>query len=227
MTYTAEELPKVTMETQVSTERWPLVIPQISLDHARKHEDRPFIGVYTKYNDRALATCQSLLPALKEVGMDQVDGYLDIGCGLGANSALVAKMLHAQRVHLIDGDGTAPRKTSWNEVGSAWNDVMAAASLVVANVPSGTKVLGHYQDHATYPIAKIGLITSFKSWGHHYPISSYVKLAQTCLLHGGIIVTDIRNNTNGFTIMKSAGFKHIKDIENGSKKCRRAVFSNA
>lgn len=219
------------VDFQKSTAEFPLVFPNEVLHALVKHEsDKSFLNVYTKYNHRAKLAVQNLMPVLKDLaGMSRVSTYLDIGCGTGAVSALVAKTLKCDQVYLIDGDGSAHRTTGYTPKGTAWNDVRVAMAMVSANVEANVTVAGLIAPDLdkTFLPDKIGLITSFRSWGHHYYISEYAGLVQKKLMHGGLVVLDIRNGTDGFAKMKHYGFKHMGDIPDQSKKCRRALFTNA
>jgi len=218
---------QLNVDNQRSTADYPLIIPQEVFAHARKFEDRPFIGIYTKYNDRARLACEALLPLLAKHGTTSITRYLDIGCGTGAISALVAKLLKAEAIYLIDGAGEAPRMTGFTEHGSAWNDVFIAMAMVRANVPNNTVVGGFYASQPAYPLLadRIGLITSFRSWGHHYHVEEYVKAVKKHLGVGGLVMLDIRNGTNGKEVMQRNGFHLLDRVPDTSEKCQRLLYT--
>jgi hypothetical protein len=99
--------------------------------------------------------------------------------------------------------------------------------MVRANVPDNTVVGGFYASQGDYPLMPldIGLITSFRSWGHHYNVAEYIKVVKKHLSPEGFVVLDIRNNTNGLSIMQAHGFKLLARIPDTSQKCERLLFS--
>ena len=213
-----------------STLEYPIAIPEQVLRYCTKYESsKSLLDIYTKYNRRAKLAIENLIPVLNKYGMNKVDKYLDIGCGNGAVSALVAKTLKAQQIYLIDGDGTVHRTTGFTPQGTAWNDVQVAMVTVRANVEKNVVVAGMLANQPTYDLLpdQIGLITSFRSWGHHYHIDTYIQIVRKYLLHGGFIVLDIRHGTNGVQQMKKYGFRCLEPIPDQSKKCLRALFTNA
>ena len=216
--------------TNPSTD-FKFVVPEEYMEFIRKHElHRSDEQLKIKYQIRAVMALTDVYPAFEELGATTADTYLDIGCGIGGPSAWFAHIMKATKVHLIDGsDGAAPRSSGWNEEAKAWNDVMVAKKIVQANVGKDVEVIAHY---AGCPITEfrplsLDLITSFRSWGHHYNVPTYTALAQHALKPNGLILLDVRNKTKGIDQMNKAGFAQVVQVPNHSKKCERWIFKRA
>lgn len=115
---------------------------------------------------------------------------LDIGCGLGCVDVLLARA-GVQTIHLMDGNGEGMRRDDYGADVKAWNDVHLAAEMVTLNAPKGTMVIAHEAD-SSLKISPVEMIFSFKSWGTHYPVSTYLSLARRCLVPGGWLILDLR-----------------------------------
>jgi len=148
---------------------------------------------------------------------------LDIGCGFGMIDILIARAAPVEVIHLLDGDGSNDARTGFKDHTQPWFDVALGVAMVRANVREGTEVIGHrvgqYLD-----IAEVDLVISCRSWGHHYPVSTYLPTVRRCLRPGGHVLLDIRNRTDGMRAMQGAGFVPIEPIPDDSKKCERWIF---
>lgn len=171
-------------------------------------------AAYQKRIARDFDTLRSWLPK-------HCDAILDIGCGLAGVNVRVAEATGAQTIHLLDGDGTGPRKMGFMPETQAWFDVEAGAELVRANLP-GRNIVAHRADpgHGI----KADLILSLKSWGHHYPVETYLGLARRSLAPGARIIMDIRTGTDGEQAMVQSGFEML-GIAYETVKARRVVFA--
>lgn len=152
---------------------------------------------------------------------------LDIGCGSAGIDVLLARKFGALRVHLLDGDGSAPQVNGWNRATDAWNDVEKGAELVRANSGPGVEVITHVAGQQLQIDDQLDLVISLRSWGHHYPIGIYLELVQRILKPDGTLILDIRRKTDGVEQLHAAGFRRVDRIEDRSEKCDRLVFSRA
>lgn len=143
---------------------------------------------------------------------------LDIGSGLAYMNVFIAQTVPIEQVHLVDGDGSLPQQAGYKPDTQAWNDVELGAELVRLNVD--VLVTGHQAVPEAIDV-QVDLVTSYRSWGHHYPVSVYLKAVDRCLVPGGHVITDIRNNTNGLKDLKSIGLKIVEQISDPSAKCTR------
>jgi SAM-dependent methyltransferase len=169
---------------------------------------------------RDFATIEPWLPR-------QAAGWavLDIGAGLGGVDIVIARSRAVSLVHIMDGDGTAEKQSSFRAESRAWADRQIARSLIEANAPKDTLVVAHAPDPAGSIPAD--LIISLKSWGHHYPAGVYLGLARRSLRVGGRIIMDIRKRRGGgLAAMQAGGFRCVgKAYE--TPKCERLVFDRS
>jgi hypothetical protein len=158
---------------------------------------------------RGIKQAVQLLPYLRTVGARSI---LDIGCGLG----VVDAVLGLDVIHLMDGDGTGERRDDYGADVAAWNDVRLAAEFVRLNVPTA-EVYAHIADpNLTIPV---DAIISLKSWGTHYPVSTYLPLAKRSLSAGGLLALDMRKGHDDSAEIEVAGFKLWR-----APSSRRRVF---
>jgi len=117
---------------------------------------------------------------------------LDIGCGLGGMSALIAHHCGGM-LHLMDGTGWADRRTGFGPDMDAFNDMHLTAEMMRLNGVARYK---------PWPIGAADIppvdnIVSLLSWGWHYPVETYLPLARRILRPGGRLILDIRAGTLG------------------------------
>ncbi len=147
---------------------------------------------------------------------------LDIGSGLAYMNALIAQIVPLTHIHLVDGDGSIPQRAGFKDDTLAWNDVELGGELVRLN--TGVPVTCHQ----AVPVAidvRADLITSYRSWGHHYPIPVYLETVDRCLVPGGYVITDIRNGTKGRIELKAIGLRVVQQIDDPSLKCKRWLLT--
>ena len=151
---------------------------------------------------------------------------LDIGCGLALIDVLYAQHHPITRVSLIDGDGKAERiPDKYSPDQRPWNSVWLGAEMVHVNCPKAA-VDARMPDQISNEFAnQVDLIVSIRSWGHHYPVDPYLELVKRVLSPQGVIVTDIRANTNGRQLIEQAGFSTMCRIRDSSTKCDRLAFT--
>lgn len=130
---------------------------------------------------------------------------LDIGCGLAVVSTLYAKQGTLDTLHLMDGEAPSQRSAEYLEGMQPWNDVGEGLAMVQANAcVGGLKVKAHKADPKFNDL--VDCIWSFKSWGIHYPMHTYIPLAKRCLPQGGLLIVDVRPGTTGIQELVQAGF---------------------
>lgn len=176
------------------------------------------INFYAERIVREFAQIEPYLPS-------RAASFVDIGSGVAAIDILVAKHMAAHTVHLVDGDGTNDRKVSFGDHVKAWANVEIGAAMVRANTGPISIVT-----HPAEPDALLGirarLVLSLKSWGHHYPIETYLQKIKGILLsaHPGALILDIRNGTDGREKLEASGFRFVAQCGE-TPKCKRLVFS--
>lgn len=154
---------------------------------------------------------------------EQCGAFLDVGCGLGALALRVGIHYWRAAVNVIDGSEQLDhRKGGYHGGGlQAYRDRRLAVQLIEANLPSDRVVADYGPDpDLTIPV---DLIVSTKSWGHHYPVETYLGLALRSLRPGGRIIVDLRRNRGGEAVMTGAGFVRLAKVYE-TPKCERIVF---
>jgi len=158
---------------------------------------------------------------------------LDIGCGLGVIDILLAERYNLAHIHLLDGDGSSPIQHDYQNDMQPWNDVFAAAELVKQNVGKDVAVYPHLVVPASESMAsmakeigELDMVCSFKSWGVHYPVSTYLQFAHEVLRPGGLLVIDIREERGDGdknNQVEQAGFRLVKQLDARVRTFRRGV----
>lgn len=116
---------------------------------------------------------------------------VDIGCGVSVIDLILAQYLPNSKFYLIDKEGfefepgvyydeNYPEYNSWEPV----RDAIATTGL-----DSNRFVMQSPED--TFP-KDVDVITSYLSWGWHYPKETYWKQVQDNLKIGGTLIMDIR-----------------------------------
>jgi hypothetical protein len=147
---------------------------------------------------------------------------LDIGCGLGMASMMVAKYYQCEYLGLLDGDGTGELFSDYRAGAPAWNDVRLAGEMARANLPDECQV-ETFVAGRDEPDISVDAVVSFKSWGTHYPIATYLEMVVNITTQDSIVITDLLPDDESFRRTQSdqiqeAGFKLIDHHE------RRHVF---
>lgn len=183
--------------------------PEEAIDYLRRHkgEQHSIVDQINRSN-RQLSTVQRLLDIHKPRSM------LDIGCGLGLTSTIIAKYSRMNYLGLLDGDGTGTIFHDFRTDALAWNDVAVAGALARANLGDMCKVETFVQGRHPVKIP-VDLIVSFKSWGTHYPIETYLPLAAASLQPGGLVIVDLRPDDEIFRLaqcvaVERAGFRLVE-----------------
>jgi len=191
------------------------------------HFQLPDWHVEVKLNKRAVRA-DTAFENLKSYLPTKVYQILDIGSGLAMLIPLIVDHCKVEVVHLLDGDGTAKQTASYRLDAKAWSNVTLGQAIVKANTPENVQVWSYTPSYleklSSYAYDQIDLITSFRAWGHHFPIDVYMKLVNMWLTKDGTIITDIRNGTNGKEALTHYGFQVVDRIPDHSTKCERLVF---
>lgn len=166
-------------------------------------DDRGFAVAQLARSKKQLHTVTRLLDIHKPKSM------LDIGCGLGLSSILIAKYSNMKYLGLLDGDGSGELFHDYRSEALAWNDVRIAGGLARAILhDTGCKVETFIQGKHPVKIP-VDLIVSFKSWGTHYPVMTYLPLAAESLEPGGHIILDLRPDDEVFRLAQRAAIERF------------------
>jgi SAM-dependent methyltransferase len=153
---------------------------------------------------------------------DACESFMDIGCGLGLVDVLIARATGAKTIFMMDGDGSVMPKMGFKSGTRAWGNVRMGQMLVQKNLPTSVKVATLTPD-PTHRLS-VDLIVSLKSWGHHYPVETYLDLAKASLSEGGVLILDLRRGRGGRETLEKAGFCHLDTVFENPKR-QRMVFA--
>ncbi len=185
---------------------------------------RPATAMFQEAVDRCELKFQSMKPSLDRIqNADSCKSILDVGCGFAVADIFLAKYLGLSEIHLLDGDGTARRQKGFNEASEPWGNVHIAGDIVRANAPAAVV----YAHCPPLNLSKcVDMVVSLRSWGHHYPISTYLKDVQGWLRPKGWLIIDIRKpeKTKGVEQLQAVGFQVVEQIPDSSDKCKRYLF---
>lgn len=171
--------------------------------------------------ERYERTVAAMRPWLPEI----VGRFLDIGSGTGGIAAMISGVYPYAEVNLIDGESAEQSWTSFRPDGAPWAAVEEAKQLVKAVRPSAA-VYAYSPPIIELPAC--GLIYSICSWGHHYPIETYLELVRRSLKPGGTLIVDLRKGRVGAHGREMLGqhFLFTANIGEG-KKYDRTVWRAA
>jgi hypothetical protein len=142
---------------------------------------------------------------------------LDIGCGLGGPTALIAKHCGGA-VHLLDGDGWGIRKVGYGPSMQPYNYRLETEKLLMAN---GVESFC-WHDVGSTELPKVDNVVSLISWGWHYPVSTYVDAVADSLQSGGRLILDLRPGMGGEESLRPY-FQYIASYQ-GFGKCNKTVW---
>ncbi len=157
------------------------------------------------------------LPYMSQ-SLSRIRTLLDIGCGPAQTSIALAKTLDLDYLYLMDGI-EGPKLQGYHDEPKPWFDTAITAEnakragltrfMVVPCDPT-----------ATY---KVDAIISLLSWGHHYPVSTYIELAKRSLPVGGLLILDLRRAKDGEAELHGHGFRMIAMLD-ATPKMERFLF---
>jgi len=143
---------------------------------------------------------------------------LDIGCGIGGIDALLAEHYKFDvNIFLIDKSVVDKNyHYGYETSGSFYNSLkLSKVFLKDFGVPDNRIFLQEAtpQNSIEFDV-QFDLIISLISWGFHYPVETYLNSVHAKLNANGVLLLDIRKETNGLeTIKGKFGFvKILKDF---------------
>jgi SAM-dependent methyltransferase len=148
---------------------------------------------------------------------------LDIGCGMaGVDVFLSEHYQHLINIHLLDKTQVDENVYYGYESQTAfYNSLPVAKKLLIENSVPGEKIFLHDADNPAtcFNGRKFDLITSFISWGFHYPVKTYLNEVVSSLGEGGVLIVDLRKDTDGLKEIQKA-FNRTKIIFDTEKFVR-------
>ena len=176
------------------------------------------------YFDDMLGKFGLIEPVLAKRNVRKV---LDIGAGLaGINAVINERFQHNGPIdfYLLDKDMISSRiYYFFEEDGAAYNSFDITRSFLIANGIESQHL--HFIDinREHFP-SDIGfdVVISLISWGFHYPVDVYVDHVYEALIPGGVLIMDIRRNTDGLETLRSR-FNSIEILEQETKYIKVAA----
>jgi len=139
--------------------------------------------------------------SIKQHLPDEASNILDIGSGVaGIDIFFNEHYQKSVKIHLLDKTALDTEVFyNFNPKTAYYNSLeIAKKMLVVNNVPEENIYLHSAENPSEAFIdIKYDLITSFISWGFHYPVSTYIDSVHQSLSTGGALIIDIRKGTTG------------------------------
>lgn len=152
------------------------------------------------------------------------NNYLDIGCGLATVPLLIYNYFYEKpKMFLLDSFKKSEKiYYGYHDLTAFYNDPNMTELLLSDNgVPLEDFSLIDVDRKKINIEEKMDLITSFWSWGFHYPIEEYITEAWRLLNPEGKLILILRKGTNGDKYLSKI-FKTVKQIN--TKYYEKAIF---
>ena len=179
-----------------------------------------------KIIDRYLTDMEREYLSIKDFLPNNCSRLLDIGCGIaGIDIFLNQHYLNLNRdvdFFLLDkSDIEKNVYYMYEEKGAFYNSLDLAKETLVNNGIKKTSVhLIEATEKNEIKINKdIDLVLSLISWGYHYPVKTYLEKVYDLLSEGGVLILDIRKNTDGIDWL-SQKFSNYRTVLERSKYLR-------
>ena len=133
------------------------------------------------------------------------DRSLDIGCGLGLINILLYKKYKSTNIYLLDKTELNVEEISGiHKNYKFYNSMQAAKETITLNGIEENKLnLYETTDYKDLFNIKFDVIFSLLSCGWHYPVSTYIDLLSNSLSDDGVLILDLRHNTDQLDILTS------------------------
>lgn len=149
---------------------------------------------------------------------ENVNTIFDIGCGVGGIDVYLYKHYDIPHIILMDSQFVSRDiKYGFDRGISYYNSFEATKDLMKVNHVFNYSTIGIDVDISIFK--NIDLAISLLSWGYHYPVEKYLDGVLNCLSDDGVLILDIRENTNGVDIIREA-FDEVVEISNYNKSHR-------
>lgn len=196
--------------------------------------DRYFVELVESHRQKRIAhlyfaemreKLEQIQPVLDTVAPRRV---LDIGAGLAGIDALLYDEFRnkgALDIYLLDKNEIADRiHYAFKPEGAAYNSFERTIEFLTDNGVPPDRI--HAINIATEPFPKdeqFDLVTSYISWGFHYPLSTYLEEVFSGLSNAGALIVDVRRNTSGLDELHQR-FSKVEILGEESKYVTAAAF---
>ncbi len=160
---------------------------------------------------------------------DRCEHVLDIGCGVaGIDAVLNFHYANANmRFSLLDKTAVS-RKVfyGFETTGAFYNSLDVARELLLHNGITSDQVqlveAGKTASITNSP--SVDLAVSLISWGYHYPVTTYLELVKETLSPHGILILDVRRDTDGTKILNDT-FSRCEIVDEDTKRIRLCCYN--
>lgn len=172
---------------------------------------------------------QSILDNIKNYLPRNAGNILDIGSGMAGIDLFIARHYDLSvDIYLLDKEGISEEIVagfhSNQSKFSYYNSFSLASQFLETNGISVTKIHTVNIDAEPFPVAVgFDLIISLLSWGFHYPVDAYIDNVYRALNNNGVLILDIRKNTDGEKKLEEKFGKKPVCIEHGKEHARYVV----
>ena len=167
--------------------------------------------------------------SIKDFLPENVEKILDIGSGVAGIDCMMNRHYKEKNIsadfYLLDRT-EMDKKVFYGikEKASFYNSFVVSKLLMTKN---GVKAENIHTQEATHDNkinfnVKFDLVTSFISWGFHYPVSIYIDQVYNLLNTGGVLIIDVRKDSGGKELLESK-FGNIEVIAERQKHERIVV----
>lgn len=149
---------------------------------------------------------------------------LDIGCGVAGLDLFLYKNLDSPNIILLDKTKVEDKIWySFKDDGAFYNSLAVAEGMLVQNGVPPEKVTSIEAESgalSVIPDGSVDCVISTISWGFHYPVETYLSQVVRVMSDEGVLILDLRKNTNGLELIKS---KFTVQVIAESKKSLRVA----
>lgn len=135
---------------------------------------------------------------IKDFLPKKCNNILDIGCGLALIDIFLYKHYENTNIYLLDKTELNTEKISgFNKEYKCYNSMEAAKETLINNGVNLNKInMYETTEYNNLFNVKFDVISSFLSCGWHFHVNAYIDLIHETLSSNGILILDIRHNTN-------------------------------
>ena len=188
--------------------------------YASSHQDAVH-AAYIRDMEQEYRSIAGVLP-------DNCKSILDIGCGLAGIDLHLYKHYKgrgvAPRVHLLDKTATESNVYyGFKRTGAFYNSLKLSRAMLIDNgILSEDITLIEVPDSDRPKLPdSCDLVISLISWGFHYPVSLYLDDVVDALSESGVLILDVRIDTDGLDLLSRA-FRQVTTLLE-THKYRRVV----
>jgi len=156
----------------------------------------------------------------------KVGKVVDIGCGIGLlDTFLFNHYGQDKTIQFYLFDKTETNKSvyyGFRPTAAFYNSLELTKDQCITNGMDAKQVnIVEATKENLIKIKDVDLIISSIAWGFHFPISVYINEVKAILKPGGILIVDIRKETDGLETLKREF--EIKQIIDGGPKAQRII----